>query len=281
MSYWQDRMVRTQTAIADKTIDDIELRLKKYYTSAMTNIISEFESTYEKLMNTVEDGKQPTPADLYKLEKYWKMQGHLKDEAQKLGDKIIALLSKNFEKEWKEVYESIKIPSVESEAFNTMSIKNANAMINTSWLADGKTFSQRVWGNTEKLVETLNSNLIHCVITGQKTTKLKQLLQERFNVSYNRADTLVRTEVAHIQTKAAAERYQDYGLTKYKFLGREEHDIGCDCKKLDGKIFLYSEMVTGKNAPPLHPNCRCTIVPVIDKKREKIRKENVGPKKEN
>lgn len=272
MNYWQKRQDKANKAIADKTIEDIEKQLKKYYSSAMKRTIADFEATYNKLLSAVEDGKEPTPADLYKLDQYWQMQAQLKQEMQKLGDKEVELLSKKFEEEWIGIYKGIHLPS--DKAFSTFSTANAKQMINSSWLADGKTFSQRVWGNTEKLVETLNEQLVHCVVTGKKPTELKELLQERFNVSYHRADTLVKTEVAHIETAAAAQRYKDYGLEKYEYLGRDEHDIGCACKKLNGKEFLYSEMVIGKNAPPLHPNCRCAIIPVIDD-NELIMEDNV------
>ena len=262
MSYWVSRQEKANKARADKAIADIEKQLKKYYSNAMRRVIADFEATYNKLLDTVADGRDPTPADLYKLDQYWKMQAQLKNEMQKLGDKEIALLSKEFENEWIDIYKSIHLPS--DSAFSTFSADGAKQMINSTWLADGKTFSQRVWGNTERLVETLNEELVHCVITGKKPTELRELLQERFNVSYNRADTLVKTEVAHIETAAAAQRYQDYGLDKYEFLGRDEHDIGCACKKLDGQVFFYSEMRAGVNAPPIHPNCRCAIIPVID-----------------
>jgi SPP1 gp7 family putative phage head morphogenesis protein len=151
-------------------------------------------------------------------------------------------------------------------AYINVSTAHAEQMINNIWCADGKTWSQRIWKNTERLTQTLNENLLHCVVAGKKTTELKRLLQERFSVSYRQADMLVRTEIAHIQTQAAAERYKDYGLQKYKFLGREEHD-GCghspDCHDLNGKEFFFAEMKEGLNAPPMHPRCRCCIVPVV------------------
>lgn len=262
MNYWAKRQLREQDAITAKTEEDIDKQLRKYYKNTMQSVINSFESTYDKLLNTIEEGREPTPADLYNLSKYWQMQGQLKQEMQKLGDREIILLSKKFEKQWIDVYNSIALPS--NVAFSTIDEAVAKQMINSIWLSDGKTFSQRIWKNIEKLTETLNDKLIECVVSGKKTTELKNLLQERFNVSYNQANTLVRTETASIQTRAAAQRYKDYGLTKYEYLGREEHDIGCNCKKLNGKIFSYAEMQTGINAPPLHPNCKCAIIPVVE-----------------
>ena len=118
-------------------------------------------------------------------------------------------------------------------------------------------------GNNERL----NEQLLNTVITGKKTTELKNLLQERFGVSYSRANTLVRTELAHIQTEAAKKRYEDYGLEQYEILGNDDDTCGnhsVDCHEMDGKVFYYHEMSVGKNAPPFHPNCKCCIVPVVN-----------------
>lgn len=265
-NYWQDRLTRQQNAISNKSIKQTEKQLRKYYRAAARRCIEDFEATYDKLLATIADGREPTPADLYKLDKYWQMQGQLRNELQKLGDREIALLSRAFEANFFEIYYSIDLPNI--TAYNTISKEAAAQLINSVWLADGKTYSQRVWGSIDKLVDTLNENLLHCVISGKKTTELKQLLQQRFNVTYNAADTIVRTEIAHIQTQAAAQRYKDYGLTKYKYLAGSDKrtckDGSSNCHDLDGKVFTYAEMREGVNAPPMHPRCRCTIVPVID-----------------
>ena len=245
-----------QNKIANRTEKDINKQLVKYYKSCMNNVLNEFEATYDKLIATIKNGNDPTPADLYKLDKYWKMQSQLKKEAKKLGDREISLLSKEFEKEWIDIYNSISIPS--GESFNTISIDDAKTFINKVWLADGKTFSDRVWNNIDNLVETLNENLIHCVVTGKQTKELSELLQHRFNVSYSKANTLIRTDIAHIQTESAAKRYQDYGLTMYEFLADTDERTckhhSASCKSLDGKKFYFSEMQAGRNAVPMHPN---------------------------
>lgn len=261
-NYWLNRMLKTQKAIVDKTIKDIEKQLIKYYIKTMENVIYDFEATYDKLLSKMEDDNEPTPADLYKLDRYWKMQAQLKNELEKLGEKQITLLSKEFEKEWEEIYKVTVLPS--DKAFSTISTSNAKSMINNVWLADGKSFSQRVWNNTERLAKTLNDELIDCVVTGKKTTELSKKLQRRFEVSAYRANTLVRTETAHIQTQASAQRYKDYGLTKYKFLADTDERTCGICESLDGKEFYYSEMQVGVNCPPMHPNDRCTIIPVVD-----------------
>ena len=256
--YWAKRQRDVQRKIADKTIAQCERELARQYKRSMEKIIDSFEAVYDKVQNTVADGMEPTPADLYKLDKYWQMQAQLKEEAQKLGDKSVELLSKAFEDEWREVYEKTAIQS--DRAFSTISTANAKAVVDNVWLADGKSFSTRIWKNTEKLVETLNDELIHCVVTGKKTTELRELLENRFDVSRRQANTLIRTEAAHIQTEAARQRYQDSGIQQVEFWA-DPDERTCDvCGKLHKQKFPV-------NAPPMvpaHPNCRCCILPVVD-----------------
>ena len=231
----------------------------------MQNVLGEFEKTYNKLLSNIDEGRKPTPADLYKLDKYWQMQGQIKEELRKLGEWEHVLLSNQFEKHYFDIYNSFAIPG--KEAYTTVSKEAALQMINSIWCADGKTWSQRVWNNMDYLQHTLNESLIECVVAGKKTTELKRLLTGNFGVSYARADTLVRTEMAHIQTQAAKQRYEEYGLTEYEILGNDDDSCGskaANCHELDGKRFKYAEMVAGVNAPPFHPNCKCCIVPVVE-----------------
>jgi hypothetical protein len=72
MSYWKDRQAKTINNLTNKNIRETEAQLKKYYKSAMDNIIGQFEATYNKVLLSIEDGREPTPADLYKLDTYWK-----------------------------------------------------------------------------------------------------------------------------------------------------------------------------------------------------------------
>lgn len=251
-------MAASQDKLSEKNRKQIDKQMKKYYSAATRKTIEDFEATYNKLLATIAEGREATPADLYKLDKYWQLQGQLRAEMQKLGDRQIALLTKNFELQFFDIYYSIALDG--GTAFNTLDKEVVQQMIQQIWCADGKTWSQRVWGNIEKLTETLNEELIHCVTTGKKSSDLKNILQERFGVSYTNADMIVRTELAHIQTQAAQKRYTDYGIQEVE-IWADEDERRCDvCGKLHQKKYPV-----GAHVPiPAHPRCRCAIVPVVE-----------------
>lgn len=258
MNYWQERAIKTQAQLANKTIQQTQAQLIQYYNHSLHSVTGQFLVTYNKVLSSNNAGVTPTPADLYKLDTYWKMQAQLKQELQRLGDKQAVLYANNFSKLYQDIYNSLALQG--GAGFNAIDSSTAMQMINQIWCADGKSWSQRIWGNIDMLQQTLNDELIQCVITGADTNKLKEMLMYEFNVSYNRADSLVRTEVAHIQTQAAQQRYMDAGITEME-VWADKDERRCDiCGKLHKKRYLITEA-----APiPAHPRCRCRLLPVIE-----------------
>ena len=257
-TYWKDRETAALHALMNKSQKEIDTKLKKYYIRLSKQLIKDYEALYDKVLLTVGEGKKPTPADLYKLNKYWEMQAQTRSRLNKFGAYQQSLLSKVFQVFYQRTYNSIAIKGL--KAFNTLDESMIQQVINQVWCNDGKNWSQRVWHNVAQLQQTLEDGLIECVAAGKKTTQLKQILQNRFNVSYHRADTLVRTEIAHISTKAAQQRYIDYGIKEYEFYADYDERRCSECGKLHQKRFP----INSTPKVPLHANCRCTILPVID-----------------
>lgn len=258
MSYWDNRIAAAQDRISQKNAKQLAAHMRKYYKQLARTTINDFESTYNKLLATVAEGKQPTPADLYKLDKYWQMQAQLRHRLDVLGERQVRDLTKIFELNYFEVYQSLQLPY--EELFSTVDDEAVKQVVNQIWCADGKTWSQRIWENTAYLQQTLEEGLIQCVATGKSSDYLKKMLMERFNVSYNRADVLARTELAHIQTQAAQQRYRDYGIQQVELLVEPDARTCPICEKLSGKRYSIND----KMPVPLHPRCRCCMVPVVD-----------------
>ena len=281
--YWKNRLFEAQKKWTDKDIDVINKMLRHYYKIARENIVEDFEAVYDKVLAQAEEGKPITPADLYKLDKYYKMQAQLQDTLQKLGDRTCEVLAKKFGQEYKHIYSELAIDkegkaikaSTSDKKFSTIDEQGAKHIASQVWAADGKSWSERVWKNIGDLQRTLNEGLVDCVITGKKTTELKKKLMERFDVSYSRAETLVRTEMAHVETQAALDRYKSSGVENVRIVVEPDEKTCKECSKWDDKIINISDIHTGTNCPPFHPNCRCAIAPVVkDKKEEAVSKAN-------
>ena len=257
-SYWQRRIESATNSLFNKSQSQIDKQLRKYYKSIAQQAISDYEAVYNKILAQQADGKQITPADLYKLDTYWEKQAQLRQQLQKLGEKEISLLTKNFESTYFDTYHSISLKGM--NIFNKLDNNIVNQVLNSVWCADGKTWSQRIWHNMSLLQETLDEGLIQCVAGGKSSSYLKKQLMERFNVSYSNADNIARTELAHIQTQAAQQRYKDYGIKQMEVMAERDSRTCKICEAHDGEIYN----VTDTMPVPFHPRCRCCMLPVVE-----------------
>lgn len=67
----------------------------------------------------------------------------------------------------------------------------------------------------------------------------------------------LKKERSYASIQENLSRFRELGIDEYIYLGD-----GCDiCKSLNGKSFLVRDAKVGVNLPPMHPGCRCTIVP--------------------
>lgn len=119
------------------------------------------------------------------------------------------------------------------------------------------TYSDRIWAHQDQLKYELHRLLTIGLIQGINPKKLASDVAKTFGVSLRNAQRLMRTEMARVQTDAQFESYKRNGFEYYQY-----HTLGAQacpiCRPLDGKIFKVSEMLISENAPPMHPNCRCS-----------------------
>ena len=95
------------------------------------------------------------------------------------------------------------------------------------------------------------------MIQGKNPRVLAREIQKTFGASASNAERLMRTELARVQTEAQRQSFLANGFEEYTF----HVNRGCcsACADLDGKHFKIKDMMPGKNAPPMHPNCRCSV----------------------
>ena len=91
------------------------------------------------------------------------------------------------------------------------------------------------------------------------TNVLINNLKKEFDVSYGYARRLAVTESARVYSEAQKSNYEANGVEEFEIMTELK---ACHiCQPFNGKIFKVSELVPALNAPPFHPNCRCTTVP--------------------
>jgi len=152
---------------------------------------------------------------------------------------------------------NMTLGSFESSKISADSIVYANF--------EDATWSSRVWERQNELRNIVKKGVADTVLRGKGTNILINNLKKEFDVSYGYARRLAVTESARVYSEAQKANYDANGVEWYEVMTELK---ACPiCQPFDGKIFKVSELVPALNAPPFHPNCRCTTVPHFDSKR--------------
>lgn len=161
-------------------------------------------------------------------------------------DSVISTLS-SFGKEPKNTY-------LLNEAFITNAVK-------MPWCADGREFSPRIWSNLQKMNRNLRATLSEAIAKGESiqntTRKFRDIMG---NTTYN-THRIIRTETAAIHTRASLDTYKELGVQEIEILTEAG---ACDtCSDAALNPIKIEESEIGVNITPLHPNCKCCVIPII------------------
>ena len=132
------------------------------------------------------------------------------------------------------------------------------------WVVDGKNFSERIWGNKDKLIAEVHTELTRNIMLGQDPQKAIDAIAKKLNTSRVNAGRLVMTEEAYFSSLAQRDCFAELGVEQFEIVATLDSHTSEICQELDGAVRPMSEFEPGVTAPPFHVNCRSTTVPYFD-----------------
>ncbi len=132
--------------------------------------------------------------------------------------------------------------------------------LNSAW--SGMDYSQRVWTNTNELAARLEKDISDLIILGKSPNEIKEAIMFDFNVGFDIADRLIRTEASYSFNQASMTAYKQADIYYIKFLPERDEKLCSRCRELantNGGIYHIGE----EPQLPVHPRCRCCYAPYI------------------
>ncbi|MCO7125106.1 minor capsid protein [Sporolactobacillus shoreicorticis] len=298
-SYWENRMIQLYNA-QDKRNTKLDKRLRKEYLRLEEQIKKEVASYYAKYaVNDVIEYRQlvlalsqserdllykdyqefarrypqyqrlmPVRESIYRLNRLEGLQLSTRQRMVELG----VFEQEGFEKLLKEAYSSGYLSTMKglknAPSFFSVSDDALQLTMNEKWI-DGKNFSDRIWSNKEKLINTLNTEIRDAIIRGEDYQQMSQLIQHRMGVGAEDARRLIETESSFVMNQSNKKAFEDAGVERYEITAIMDRRTSAICKSMDGREFAFKDAKVGVNYPPFHPRCRTTAVP-IENDREQV-----------
>lgn len=256
-NYWVDRVNRQNNINFNRSAAATDKKLAELYKKTGEQIAKDIKKLYANL-DVPEDEIRIN--DLYKNNQFYELLGKINKQLTKLGEDEIKINNKTLLGMYNKTSKMVSNQAGFSVGFED----GAQAAIDKIWCPDGKHWSSRVWKNKSVMQAQLEQGITDCVARGLSKEKIITEITEKVDKDRYKASRLVRTELTYVQNAAAADTYEKAGCKKYEYCAALDNRTSEECKKLNGQQFYFAEAVVGKNFPPMHANCRCTIVPVFD-----------------
>lgn len=172
--------------------------------------------------------------------------------------------------------------------FAKVSISSIDSMLAEKY--EGKSFSDRVWNDTQVMADHLGQIIQTNVTTGRSWGRCIDEVQ-RFSASQGQgglysALRLLRTETASVMNEMSAQASEELGAARYRFIAVIDFRTSELCRAHDGLIdpdthrpYTYKKRKRGVNFPPLHPWCRSCEAPIMDSSTlEGLKRKALDPK---
>lgn len=146
--------------------------------------------------------------------------------------------------------------------FYSLNAPIIEATVGAAW-AGGKSFSERIWDNREKLAGYLNTDFAQAIARGMSYEQCARELLDRFErVSKKDAMRLIYTEGTFLFNEAQGQVHLSEGFDRYALSCVNDNKVCPICLAIQAeqqrKPALLSDRSPGVNFPPLHPWCRCS-----------------------
>lgn len=295
-TYWSKRLQELDVSLS-KDEKQLFSELSKYYEQEYAALDKEIAAYYAKygeenviafrtlllelpdadkqllLQNMDEFAKQypefadllPVRESIYKLNRLEGLQTSIVLQQLKIGAIEQSKFREHFEKQ------VLKYANYAAEKlgfgtnFYRIDSEMLQVVIGNPW-CNGKDFSERIWANREALAQTLQNEIANGLIRGEDYKTMSRILQQKFeNTSQKQAERLVFTEDTYLSNEAKIRPFErNAAYTHYEYLCVEDHRTCETCRALSGQTFEISKRNAGLNFPPMHPWCRCTVMPVVE-----------------
>ena len=123
------------------------------------------------------------------------------------------------------------------------------------WCQDGKTYSDRLWGNVANFQSKLSFVLEQGIMKGKGMDWMVQAWKKLTKTAGYEVARLLKTETMAMWSRATKEAYLNMGIEYVEIINPEP----CDevCSDYVGEVIRLEDAELGDELPPYHPNCVC------------------------
>lgn len=238
-----------------KELKDFKTQLKKYYDEVKR--LGGYSPDTKEYLRTLSAKAYISRIEELQAQMRWQIENLYRTQQLKIFDTLKTGYEETYLRATFDMQQGIGF----AYSFNTPDDRKVRLAVTQKW--QGSNFSDRIWNDKAKLIDTLQQTIPQGIALGQNPRKVAQTLVKSMNTRFYNAERLARTEMNHICNESARQAYNEVPeiLQEYKVVATLDNRTSDICQTQDNKVYKMSEWEEGITAPPFHPSCRTTTVP--------------------
>ena len=214
-----------------KKLAKFDIQLEEVYSVNQIRIINRLQALYQQ--------------------NYWTIAEIAPVETQRTGQ----LLAKTYKESHYQATKDYHDIGVQG-SLDILDKQMVEVAIKSDW--SGRNYSESVWTDTRKLAQELPTIISAGLATGESYEKLARRVKDQFGVKKYQALRLIRTEGNFLYNQAELDANTLWD--KYEYYAIMDGRTSDICRSRNGKVFFKKDIKVGYNYPPLHVNCRSSVV---------------------
>jgi SPP1 gp7 family putative phage head morphogenesis protein len=184
----------------------------------------------------------------------------LKAEINSLINSFFDYFSHDFE----EVLQKSFLDNLLETAFVIQLIKNrfnkvTLGKLNPNWHINKESYIDDMLFYKGRLQQDILKEINRGIIYDQDIS-----VEKAFKTLENSMKAMIDTECSYAERQGTKTAFDNESIKKYRYLATLDTKTCEDCAELDGKVFLVKDAEVGVNYSPMHPHCRCVILPYFE-----------------
>lgn len=131
--------------------------------------------------------------------------------------------------------------------------------LNMKWHINGESYIDDMLFYKGRLQHDILKEINRGIIYDQDIS-----VEKAFKTLQNSTKAMIDTECTYAERQGVKTAFDNENIKKYRYLATLDTKTCKHCAELDGKVFLVKDAVVGVNYSPMHPHCRCVILPYFD-----------------
>lgn len=131
--------------------------------------------------------------------------------------------------------------------------------LNMKWHINGESYIDDMLFYKGRLLQDILKEINRGIIYDQDIS-----VEKAFKTLQNSTKAMIDTECSYAERQGTKMALDNENIKKYRYLATLDTKTCEHCAELDGKVFLVKDAEVGVNYSPMHPHCRCVILPYFD-----------------